>query len=284
VNVKRFLLIAVCLAGALVATQAHAQLMFHTTFDQYEHPKSQWQRWAKTKPGDFIEFSDGMKVFARFEAVEVGDHVMKIRTTVWNELLPKPEQRDIRHVFNQEEPKFGLPTSVSDDKLKLGDQEFATRKEQFLGFDKQPVKEVWFSDDAPFDGLLKYQQYTLGKASAERVAARFRKGDVTFGKADPDPKPAPAEDPKPKPKPTQPAPPPSTTPDPPAPADDAVRTWTSADGKQTIEAEFVRATATGVVLKRKSDGKTFNLTLKQLSQADRDYVKELRKSKDKGKQ
>lgn len=271
------------LFGAIVCSlfttgTATAQLFFHTTFDQYEHPKSHWERWAQTKPGDFVEYSDGERVFARFEALEVGDHTMKIRTTTWNPLLPRPEVREIRHLFQQDEPKFGMPTSTTDDKLKLEDREFEARKQEFLAFDKQLVKEVWYSDAVPFDGTLKYQQYTLGKPSGERFVARFRKGESTFGKVD-EPAAVVTKEPTKEepPKPDAPlVPKPDTDP---APMDDGkFRTWTSADGKQTIEAEIVRTTPTGVVLKLKADGKVLNLALKQLSQADRDYLKELRKT------
>jgi hypothetical protein len=174
-------LLAALAIVTLICSAAHAQLMFQTTFDKYEHPKSHWEQWSTTKAGDYIEYTDGKKTLFRFEAVEVGDKTMKIRTTAYNDLLPKPEVRDIVHVFTQDDPKFGLPTSVADDKLKLGDKEFAAKKEEFLGFDRKPIKEVWFSDAAPFDGMLKYQQYQLGKVGEARLAARFKKGDVVFG-------------------------------------------------------------------------------------------------------
>lgn len=272
----RVLLLLSLIAASVFTSHADAQLMFDTTFEQYEHPKSDWERWAKTKPGDFIEYSDGTKVFARFEAIEVSDHAMKVRTTTFNEFQSRPDQRDIRHLFNQDEPAFGKPTSVTDDKLQLGETEFAAKRWEYLGPDKARIKEVWYSDDAPFDGMLKYQQYTLGKPSAERIITRFRKGQTSFGKVD-EPAAVPAQE-TPKPLTPQPAPIPKTEVDPPAAADPTFRTWTSADGKQTIEAEIIRVTATSVVLKRKEDGKTFNLALKQLSQADRDYLKELRKA------
>src|SRR5688572_23708436 len=41
------------------ASVAHAQLMFDTTLDKVAHPKSDWERWASTQVGDFIEYSDG---------------------------------------------------------------------------------------------------------------------------------------------------------------------------------------------------------------------------------
>lgn len=51
------------------------------------------------------------------------------------------------------------------------------------------------------------------------------------------------------------------------------RTWTSSDGKK-LEAEFVSATETHVVLKRRKDGRTFTLALSRLSAADQSYIKE----------
>lgn len=173
------LVIGLALIGA---NEARAQLMFDTTFDKYEHPKSDWDRWSSTKVGDYIEYSDGKKVFARFEAIKVGDHEMTIRTITHDELSSRPSQRDIKHVFDQADRSFGKPTSVTDDELKLNDSAFATRREEFQSFDKQPIKQVWYSDAAPFDGMLKYQQYVQGKPSAERIAAKFRKGDKVFGK------------------------------------------------------------------------------------------------------
>lgn len=276
---QRFLFATLLLSSALVST-ADAQLMFNTTFDKYEYSKGEWESWSTTKPGDFVEYSDGTRVFVRFEALEVGDHSIKLRMTHNDGFRPKPEVREILHVFTKDEPSIAKPTSVTDDKLKLGDTEFAAKRWDYQA-GGQLIKEVWYSDDVPFDGMLKYQQYTLGQPSAERVVARFRKGEKTFGKVDDAPAPMTTETRTPE--------PPSATstpdkpmetekPEAPAASDDGTRTWTSADGKQTIEATIVRTTPTGVVLKRKGDGKVFNLALKQLSQADRDYLKELRKA------
>ena len=50
------------------------------------------------------------------------------------------------------------------------------------------------------------------------------------------------------------------------------RTWTSADGKNTFEGEFVSATDTTVTVKRTSDSTTFLIT--RLSDQDQEYVKE----------
>jgi hypothetical protein len=266
---RYFILLLLCCA----ASTAEAQLMFQTTLDQYEHPKSQWERWSQTKVGDYIEYTDGKSLLFRFEAVEVGDHEMKIRTTSWDGFQKQPQKRDIKHVFNQGEPKFGLPNSVSDDKLKLDDKEFDAQKEQFIGIDKKPVKEVWFSEAAPFDGMLKYQQYVQGAATAERLAGRFKKGSAVFGKPDEKTAEPVAEQRKPGPK-LDPKPVPAA--DPPVANKDA-RTWTSANGKEKIEAKLVRTTSTTVVLQRASDGKEVTLRLNQLSKEDREYLKELAK-------
>jgi hypothetical protein len=269
---------AVLLLGllfSLCAASAHAQLMFQSSLDKYEHPKSEWETWSKTRPGDYIEYSDGTKVFARFEAIEVGEEVMKIRTTTYNELTRKHDTREIKHVFDQADRKFGLPTSMTDDKLKVGDQEFTAKKEQYLGIDKKPVKEVWFSESLPFDGLLKYQQYLQGAPSAERIVARFKKGSVTFGKAEE--KPAEVATPKPKPE-TKPAPKPAVDDDPP-PAANVARVWTSSNGKDKLNAKLIRTTTTTVVLQRTSDGQEVTLRLSQLSKEDRDYLQSLKRRK-----
>lgn len=47
----------------------------------------------------------------------------------------------------------------------------------------------------------------------------------------------------------------------------APRTWTDRDGR-TVEAEFVRADATGVVIRRVDDGREFTLSRDRLSEAD----------------
>lgn len=284
---QRTILVALFLALVAYTAPAHAQLFFQTTFDQYEHPKSEWERWSKCQPGDFVEYSDTTKVFARLEVMEVGDQVVKVRTSTLNDLTGRPIVKEIRHLFGQDEPTFGLPTSKTDDKLKLGETEFTAQRHNFDGPDGKPIKQVWYSDEVPLDGMLKYLQYTHGEPSAQRYVARYRFGEKTFGPTDDKPTPF-AE--KPANNPANPASPmPTTTPagDDPAPAtddpavpaaDSKLRTWTSADGKQTIEAELVRLTATGVVLKRADDDKTFSLTLRQLSAADRAYLQELRKT------
>jgi hypothetical protein len=262
------------LLSLFTASAAHAQLMFQSSLDKYEHPQSEWETWSKTKPGDYIEYNDGTKVFVRFEAVEVGENAMKIRTTTYNELTKKHDTRDIKHVFDQADRKFGLPTSVTDDKLKVGDQEFAAKKEQYLGIDKKPVKEVWFSESLPFDGMLKYQQYLQGAPSAERVVARFKKGSATFGKAEE--KPAETATTKPKPA-TKPMPREPMVDDDPPPTGNAPRVWTSANGKDKLEAKLVRTTSTTVVLQRTGDGKEVTLRLSQLSKEDREYLQGLKR-------
>lgn len=49
------------------------------------------------------------------------------------------------------------------------------------------------------------------------------------------------------------------------------RTWTSADGR-SLEADFVKATAADVTLRRSRDKQEFTLALDQLSEADRAFV------------
>jgi hypothetical protein len=60
------------------------------------------------------------------------------------------------------------------------------------------------------------------------------------------------------------------------------RTWRSANGKFSLEAELIDVTATGVVL-QKADGTEVRLPFVQLSQADREYVHEWRTSKTPGR-
>ena len=63
------------------------------------------------------------------------------------------------------------------------------------------------------------------------------------------------------------------------PADEpALRTWTSSNGKFTLQAQCVGVTDGKVQLKI-SDGKTVTLPLEKLSQADQDYLKENRGSR-----
>ena len=175
------------LAGLfLQATTAHAQLMFDTNLDTYLHPKSEWERWSSTKAGDFVEFSEGQRVFARFEAVNVGDHEMSVRTTTFqhhpNHLghIPSPSTKVIKHVFKLADRKSVQPTKVTDDALKLGDQEISTKLEEFA-YQKRVVKKIWRSDAAPFDGMLKYQPYSIGKPGDARVVTKFKKGEKAFG-------------------------------------------------------------------------------------------------------
>lgn len=51
-----------------------------------------------------------------------------------------------------------------------------------------------------------------------------------------------------------------------------VRTWTTADGGRTIEAEFVSSSEGKVKIRRKADRKVFELSLDAVSEADRDWV------------
>jgi hypothetical protein len=270
---RRVCLAAIALMFALTA-RSHAQLVFYTTLDKYEHPKDRWERWSKTKVGDFIEFSDGNRVFERFEAIEVGDREMTIRTTYF-EYLRELKQRDIKHVFAPEQPVLDVPTSVADDKPKLGGKEFAAKKEIYLGFEGKLVREVWYSDELPFDGLLMFAQHTQGALISKRIVASFKKGDIVFGK--PDDKAFNVAGNRP-----QPAAKPEASPMPAAeeqPVAKEVRVWTSANGKDKLEAELVRTTTTTVVLKRTSDGKEFTLRHTQLSKDDRELLKKLAKQK-----
>ena len=55
-------------------------------------------------------------------------------------------------------------------------------------------------------------------------------------------------------------------------AQTATRTWTSADGQRTLEAEFMEFKDQKVRL-RKADGKEVSLSVSALSAADRDFVR-----------
>jgi uncharacterized protein YdeI (YjbR/CyaY-like superfamily) len=52
----------------------------------------------------------------------------------------------------------------------------------------------------------------------------------------------------------------------------SARTWTSADGKNTFDGEFVSATETKVTVKRLNGKITFDIV--KLSEADREFIKE----------
>ncbi|GEM_PF-1417847 len=51
------------------------------------------------------------------------------------------------------------------------------------------------------------------------------------------------------------------------------REWTANDGRK-LEADFVSADATSVIVKRAADGKSFTLPLGGISEADRAWIKE----------
>ncbi|QDU30740.1 hypothetical protein ETAA8_58880 [Anatilimnocola aggregata] len=171
----------------LQATTGHAQTLFDQTLNTCLHPKSEWERWSSTKAGDFVEFSDETRLCLRFEAVNVGDHELSVQTKTYhhhpNHLghIPGPSLNVIKHVFKLAERKSVKPTKVTDDTLKLGNREFSTKLEEFI-YQKRTVKKFWFSEAAPFDGILQHQQYVLGKVGQTYVATRFKKGDTTFGK------------------------------------------------------------------------------------------------------
>lgn len=57
------------------------------------------------------------------------------------------------------------------------------------------------------------------------------------------------------------------------------RTWASADGKFTIEAEFA-GMSVGIVRLRKSDGSEIKVPLDKLSQADKDWIEAKRKGRE----
>ncbi len=70
----------------------------------------------------------------------------------------------------------------------------------------------------------------------------------------------------------EPDPPPASVDDPVIEPEPRWRTWTSADGQYTVEAEFV-SFAMGDVKLRKKDGKTITLKMKQLSEADQEWIR-----------
>ena len=52
-----------------------------------------------------------------------------------------------------------------------------------------------------------------------------------------------------------------------------VRTWTTADGGKTIQAEFVKSSDGKVTIRRSKDRKVFTIPLATLSEADQEWVK-----------
>ncbi len=52
-----------------------------------------------------------------------------------------------------------------------------------------------------------------------------------------------------------------------------VRTWTTAEGGKTIQAEFVKSSDGKVTIRRSKDRKTFTIVLATLSEADQEWVK-----------
>ena len=63
----------------------------------------------------------------------------------------------------------------------------------------------------------------------------------------------------------------------PEPSGPAVRTWTTADGKNTVEATFVKIEEGQVTIKRKDTGREVTLPLELLSAEDQAYIKSLDK-------
>jgi hypothetical protein len=271
----RRLIVAVALFFTF-ASNSDAQIVFQVTLDEYQYLKGDWDRWSQTKVGDFVEYSDDEQVMERFEAIAVGDRELTIRTTTYLPYLKKTEQRTIKHRFNLDEAVLGTPDRVTEDKVELGKREFPAKKETYLGFEGRIVKEVWYSDMLPFDGLLQLKQDKPGAGiHAKRIVTSYRMGDVVFGK--PDDKTFPRLGDK------EPAAP-SPTPDPADPSAEtdganAIRVWTSANGKSKVEAELIRATASSIVLKRTSDGKELTIRPSQLSKEDREFLRDRQRSK-----
>lgn len=56
------------------------------------------------------------------------------------------------------------------------------------------------------------------------------------------------------------------------------RTWKTADGKFSVEAELVEATATEVTLRRSDNGKVVKVPLSKLSNSDRDWLAKAKSS------
>lgn len=266
----RFAMLIGLLLSAVPA--AFGQLMFETTFDQYEHLQSDWDRWSKMKVGDFVEYSDLElgTVVVRFRVTKIGER----EVTLLTETFPAPgfsEKREIRHVFHKDSVFEVKPQATFAGKVTLGEKEFTAERREFLAPDKSPIKYVWYSDTAPFDGMVKYEQFTLGKPSGGRVVSRFKFGETQVGK--------PLEDAPPKVA----TAPPRDTPREPPPSEPAVdgdadptkspRKWTSVDGKMTLEATLVKATATTVTLKRKDNGQPLQLNVTRLSKEDREFLR-----------
>ncbi len=124
-----------------------------------------------------------------------------------------------------------------------------------------------------------YRSAKLDELLAERREAAAEQAQLEqIGAANPpEPEPVIKVHPRPKPPPepesetkpiaeVQPPPKPLPKPEP------EWRTWTSADGQYTVEAEFV-SFAMGDVKLRKKDGKTVTLKMKKLSEADQEWIR-----------
>ena len=267
-------------AALLVADPriAAAQLLFQNSLDEYKQPKSEWKKWAKTEVGDYIEYRIVGKDEAtnRFELIEKGDHTLLIRSIRPNPFGGErpPVVKEHRHVFVDDAfvPKRG---EFSQESLEFGGEEVpATKEVYFNPINKQTIKQVWFIEDAPFDGMVKYEQFRGGKLDLVYVAE--------YGNRNTPPQPRdtasatpPVTDITGEPMPTEPMPA-----EPETEEEAAVRKWTSRDGKFTVMASLVKYEKGRVHLKLEGKDQVIPVPLLKLSREDQQHVRQLEKQRE----
>jgi len=300
------LLTAMALACLFSVCQADArgQMMFQTSLKTYNHLKTEWPQWSKSKPGDFVVIgSPGSETSNRFEVLETGDHMMKVAYT--QTISGKANRREITYLFNKDKLFQAQPGAKTPDTITVAGKEFeCTRWDYMHPFKKTEfIKQVWYSDAAPFDGMVKWLQYTPGKPNSVReilsmgsgAASTPAAGDIA---AAPAPVPAgttPATDEpttdEPTDEPTTPSPMPAgsdpgdplagSDPMPAKPARQppkedprtAIRTWTSANGQFKIEAAMTKFIAGTVYLKRADSDTIIKVPAASLSEADQKFIR-----------
>ncbi len=245
------------LAAAILSPQVSlGQLFFQNSLDEYRQPESRWERWSQTKPRDFIEYrNEKGEVTFRFELVKAEDRALVIKSTKPNPFGgdKPPIEREQRHTFDG--PESNLPPGKkTETTITLNGKEIAVTREDFANpLNGQPIKSVYYADEAPFDGMVKYEQYFQGRLQSTSTAT-YSTGGEAVAATDP-----PAAD-----EPDEPE----------EPAAPAPRKWTSSGGNFTIEATLVKF-ADGVAhLKRADTGKLIQVPLDKLSDADQQFLKD----------
>lgn len=130
-------------------------------------PKSDWDKYYHNATvGDFVQYvnKDGTPN-NRKEVTAVGDHKISVTYTVWLDAKLKNEFRQV-YVFSEpDRPQPALDeVKASSETIKAAGHEFKCEKKEYwskFGPKKdKPTKTEWRSDQAPFDGLVKLEQFS----------------------------------------------------------------------------------------------------------------------------